>query len=201
MKTKKIALILLLNLLSLATFADGYQINSQSARQIGMGHVGTAIKLGSESILFNPAGLSYINGTFDASMGVTAIMSKVKYTNTAGTYKAESDNPVGTPIFGYIGYRISPRFVAGIGLTNPGGNNLEWPDNWAGSHIIQNISLASFSLQPTLSYKISENLSVGAGLMINWGNFEMVIPFMTWKLTCWGRCAFLKWHPKKRSKK
>ncbi|MBP9018737.1 MAG: outer membrane protein transport protein [Bacteroidales bacterium] len=173
MKTKKIALILLLNLLSLATFADGYQINSQSARQIGMGHVGTAIKLGSESILFNPAGLSYINGTFDASLGVTAIMSKVKYTNTAGTYKAESDNPVGTPIFGYIGYRISPRFVAGIGLTNPGGNNLEWPDNWAGSHIIQNISLASFSLQPTLSYKISENLSVGAGLMINWGNFEL----------------------------
>ena len=30
-------------------------------------------------------------------------------------------------------------------------------------------------------------------------NRQMVIPFMTWKLTCWGRCAFLRWHPNKRS--
>lgn len=35
--------------------AEGYQVNSLSAKQIGMGHTGIALKLGSESMFFNPA--------------------------------------------------------------------------------------------------------------------------------------------------
>ena len=35
--------------ISLPAFAEGYQVNSQSARQEGMGHTGTALKLGAES--------------------------------------------------------------------------------------------------------------------------------------------------------
>lgn len=173
MKIRKITLFILANFIGLSLLADGYQVNSQSARQLGLGHQGTAFKLGAESMLFNPAGLSFMNNRFDISLGATGIMSKVKYTNTAGTYNAETDNPLGTPIFGYIGYKISQKFAAGISLTNPAGNNLIWPDNWAGSHLVQNISLAAFSFQPTLSYKISEKLSIGAGFMINWGSFEL----------------------------
>ena len=32
--------------------AEGYQINSLSAKQIGMGHTGIALKLGAESIVY-----------------------------------------------------------------------------------------------------------------------------------------------------
>ena len=39
--------------------AEGYQINNMSARQTAMGHVGTAMKLNSESIFFNPAAASF----------------------------------------------------------------------------------------------------------------------------------------------
>ena len=42
----------------LSANAEGYQINSQSARQWGMAHTGTALKLGAESMLFNPAGMA-----------------------------------------------------------------------------------------------------------------------------------------------
>ncbi|AGY54638.1 Putative outer membrane protein [Bacteroidales bacterium CF] len=173
MKIRKITLFILANFIGLSLFADGYQLNTQSARQLGLGHQGTAFKLGAESMLFNPAGLSFMNSRFDISLGATGVVSKVKYTNTTGTYNTETDNPFGTPVFGYIGYKISPKFAAGVSLTNPAGNNLFWPDNWSGSHLVQNISLAAFSLQPTLSYKISEKLSIGAGFMINWGNFEL----------------------------
>ena len=43
--------------------AEGYQINSLSARQIGMGHTGIAQKLGAESMFFNPAGMAFMNHT------------------------------------------------------------------------------------------------------------------------------------------
>lgn len=170
---KKITLFLIANIIGLSLMAEGYQINSQSARQIGMGHQGVALKLGSESMLFNPAGLSYMSGIADISLGVTGIMSKVTYNSTTDSYKAESDNPLGTPIFGYAGYKLTDKFYAGISITNPAGNSLFYPENWRGTHLVQDISLKAFSVQPTISYKISENLSVGAGLMVDFGSFEL----------------------------
>lgn len=168
---KKVTLTLASLLLTLTVMAEGYQLNSHSTRQMGMGHVGTALKLGAESIVFNPAGLATMDSKLDLSFGVTAISSKVTYKN--GSYNAESDNPIGTPIFGYIGAKVSNRLYAGVSITNPAGNSLSWPDNWRGSHFVQNISLQAFSIQPTLSFKIADNFSIGAGLMINLGSFEL----------------------------
>lgn len=168
---KKLTLFLLANLTAFALFAEGYQINLQSTRQLGMGHLGSALKLGSESMLYNPAGLAYINGKIDFSFGANAIFSKVTYTNSQ--YSAKTDNPMGTPIYGYFGMKLSNKLAVGVSITNPVGNKLVWPDNWRGSHIIRNISLESFSIQPTISYKLGECLSIGAGLMIDFGNFEL----------------------------
>lgn len=168
---KKLTLFLVANLIGLGLLAEGYQINLQSTRQLGMGHLGTALKLGSESMLFNPAGMVYMNGKTDISLGANAIFSKVTYTK--GAYSAKTDNPVGTPIFGYAAFKISDKLAAGISINNPVGNKLVWPENWSGAHIIQNIKLESFTIQPTLSYKLTENISIGAGLMIDFGDFEL----------------------------
>ncbi len=173
MKLKKLSLFLLANIAGLSLMAEGYQINSQSARQVGMGHLGTALKLGGESMLFNPAGLSFMNGKVDASLGMTAIFSTIKYTNVAGDYSTKTDNPMGKPIFGYLGFKITDKIFTGISITNPAGNSLYWEDNWRGSQLAQNISLAAFSVQPTISYKFSDKLSIGAGFMIDFGDFEM----------------------------
>ena len=171
MNIKKISLFFLANLVGLSMMAEGYQLNTQSARQIGMGHLGTALRLGSESMVFNPAGLSFMTGKTDISLGMTGIKSKVKF--TSGDYTATTDNPMGTPLFGYAGFRITDRFFAGISISNPAGNSLVWPDNWRGTHFVQDISLKAFSIQPTISFKISDQWSIGAGLMANFGSFEL----------------------------
>ena len=53
--------------------AEGYQVNTLSSRQTGMGHVGVAMKLGAESQLFNPGALAFSDKTFDISASVAAI--------------------------------------------------------------------------------------------------------------------------------
>lgn len=156
--------------ISLPAFAEGYQINSQSARQAGMGHTGVALKLGAESMLFNPAGMAFMDSKFDISLGLTGIQSKVKYQN--GNSELETDNPLSTPIFGYVGYKPCKNLAFGVSLTNPAGNSLVWPNSWAGSSIIQEVSLKAFSVQPTVSYKIGDIVSIGAGLMIDFGSFS-----------------------------
>ena len=156
--------------ISLPAFAEGYQVNSQSARQAGMAHTGVALKLGAESMLFNPAGMSFMDSKFDISFGTSIIKSKVKYQNDNKTI--ETENPLSTPIFGYIGYKPCKNLAFGVSLTNPAGNSLKWPNSWAGSTIIQDISLKAFSIQPTVSYKFGDIVSIGAGLMIDFGSFS-----------------------------
>ncbi len=156
--------------ISLPAFAEGYQVNSQSARQAGMAHTGVALKLGAESMLFNPAGMSFMDSKFDISFGASLIKSKVKYHN--GNNEIETENPLSTPLYGYIGYKPCKNFAFGVSITNPAGNSLKWPDSWAGSTIIQDISLKAFSVQPTVSYKFGNIVSIGAGLMIDFGSFN-----------------------------
>lgn len=151
--------------------AEGYQINSQSAKQAGMGHVGTSMKLGAESMHFNPAGLGFMEKTLDLSAGVFGIFTNVEYSN--GNYKQKADNDPSTPLYFYGAFKIYDFLSAGISVTNPYGSAMNWGKNWAGAGLIQDISLKSFSIQPTISWKITDRLSIGAGAMIVFGDFSL----------------------------
>lgn len=177
---KKILLALAAAGMTAGAFAEGYQVNNFSARQAGMANVGTAMKLGSESIYFNPAAAAFQESKFDISLGATGILSSV----TASTlptadngYKSDlqesSDNKMSTPLHMYINYKPSKRWSVGLGFYTPNGSSMNWGGNWSGAHLIQDINLAAYTIQPTVSFKICDRLSIGAGLMISWGNFDL----------------------------
>ena len=168
---KRLVIVVLASILSMTVFAEGYQVNLLSTKQTGMGHVGTGMKLGAESMHFNPAGLAFLRTNMDYSLGISAIMAKAKYSYDG--YSAKTDNPVGTPLNAYAGFKIYENLAAGISLTTPYGNSLKWPKNWAGAGLIQDISLKSYVIQPTLSYKITDRLSIGVGLQLAWGNVNL----------------------------
>ncbi|MEG1616372.1 MAG: outer membrane protein transport protein [Bacteroidales bacterium] len=170
---KKLTLLSLASLMSAASFAEGYQVNLLSAKQAGMGHVGTAMKLGAESMHFNPAGMAFMEGTADFSVGASGVFAKATYENTAKDYKHHSDNDVSTPMYMYAGFRVYDNLKAGIALTTPYGSGMNWGDNWRGANLVQSISLKAFSLQPTIAWKVLDNFSVGAGAMIAYGNVDL----------------------------
>lgn len=176
--------------------AEGYQINNMSARQTAMGHVGTAMKLNSESIFFNPAAASFQKSQFDISIGATGIASNVRYRSlpdlnndyTPGPIE-KSDNKLSTPLHVYFNYKPIERLSVGVGFFTPYGSSMNWGDNWSGAHLVQQINLKAFTVQPTLSFKICDRLSIGAGLMITWGNFDLsrsMLPTATGNLTAAG---------------
>lgn len=101
---KRLVIVVLASILSMTVFAEGYQVNLLSTKQTGMGHVGTGMKLGAESMHFNPAGLVFLRTNMDFSLGISAIMAKAKYSYDG--YSAKTDNPVGTPLYAYAGFKI-----------------------------------------------------------------------------------------------
>ena len=151
--------------------AEGYQVNAQSTKQAGMGHVGAAMKLGAESMHFNPAGLVFMDKSVDLSVGVSGVFAHAKFEN--GDYEAKNDVSPSTPLYVYAGFKIYDNLAAGVSINTPYGSGITWEDNWKGSHLIQEISLKAFNIQPTISWKITDKLSIGAGLMMEFGNIQL----------------------------
>lgn len=169
---KKVIALACLSMLPLSyAAAEGYQANAQSTKQAGMGHVGAALKLGAESMHFNPAGLVFMDKPVQLSAGVSGIFSKGKFTQ--GDYEQRPDNKPSTPLYIYAGFKIYDNLAAGVSLTTPFGSSMNWGKDWKGAHLVQDIALKAFNIQPTVSWKIMDRLSVGAGLMIEFGNIEL----------------------------
>lgn len=118
---KKLFLVLAAAAIASDAYAEGYQVNNMSAKQTGMGHVGTAMKLNSESIFFNPAATAFQTSKFDISAGMTGILSNVSYrslpTLETVTRAARPRNPT-------ISSR--PRSTS-ISTTSPPSG---WPSDW-----------------------------------------------------------------------
>ena len=177
---RKLFLVLAAAAIASGAYAEGYQVNNMSAKQTGMGHVGTAMKLNSESIYFNPAATAFQKGKFHISAGFTGILSDVTYRSlptVENGYQSgpaeNSDNKLSTPLHVYFNYKPTERLAVGVGFYTPDGSSMNWGSNWSGAHLIQEINLAAYTVQPTVSFKLCDRLSIGAGLMITWGNFDL----------------------------
>lgn len=155
-----------------AAHAEGYQVNSLSAKQLGMGHTGVALKLGSESMFFNPAGMAFMDKTLDISGSFTGIMPTATSTTPDGK-KYETDCGTSTPIGAHAAFSIYDNLKAGVSFYTPYGSSINWTDNWPGAVLNQNVNLKVFTIQPTMSWAITPKLSVGLGAMISWGTVDL----------------------------
>lgn len=156
---------------AMSMMAEGYQINTLSAKQLGMGHTGTALKLGSESMIFNPAALGFSNRTLDISGSVTGIKAIATADYNGGKYQTK--NGISTPMAINASFRIYDNFQAGISFYTPYGSAIDWTKDWPGAELNQKVNLKVFTVQPTFAWRITPKLSVGAGLMISCGNVNL----------------------------
>lgn len=169
---KKLLLIALF-LWSVSAYSEGYQVNLQGQKNTAMGHIGTAF-IGGPSILhFNPGGMSLLTKKISFTAGASFIFSNNLYQATDGLYEAETENPIGTPFYFYGVYQIDDKMAVGLGVNTPFGNSLAWEDGWAGRYLNQDISLRAITLQPSFSYKLTDWMSLGAGMLIGINSVEL----------------------------
>ncbi len=167
---KKLLSFVVIALAVTATYAGGYRVALQGQKQLAMGHTGVAVINSSELVFFNPAGLSFLDQKFTASVGANVIFSNIRFQNEQFGWSTDADNPVATPFSAYAAYKINDYLSAGIGVYTPYGSGVEYPADWEGSHLINTIDLAAIFVQPTISVKINDKLSVGGGPVLALGS-------------------------------
>ena len=95
-----------------------------------------------------------------------------------------TNSQVFTPFNIYGSYQVNDQIVVGLGIYNPFGLGTQWPSQWgqlipqlggmyAGSFLSVNANIATYYFNPTIAYKINDNLSVGLGVSYVYATVDM----------------------------
>jgi len=160
---KKLLFLAVFMLATAVTYAGGYRVSLQGQRALAMGHTGVAVVNNAELGFFNPAGLVYLENRLNVSAGGFGVFADIAYQNEQTGDAARVNSSVGTPFYLYASYKVTDWLTAGISVYTPYGSGVEWEDDWAGSHLVNNIDLQAIYIQPIVSLKLNEYFSVGGG--------------------------------------
>lgn len=149
-----------------AASASGFQVNLGGQKNIGMGGVGVGLSLDQAAMFYNPGALAMVreNGV---QLGVNAALARVSFRSEDDGGLQSLKNVVVTPFNFYAGFGPKDaKYKFGVAVYTPYGSTVKFADNWEGRYALTEITLQSVYVQPTFSYAITPQLSVGAGLMI-----------------------------------
>ncbi|TVZ52350.1 OmpP1/FadL family transporter [Dokdonia sp. Hel_I_53] len=171
---KKVLSAFVLLLVGTMVYAGGYRVSLQGQRGLAMGHTGVAMINNAELAFFNPGGLIHLENKLNIAAGGFGVFSDVKFQNPEYGQSVQTDSPTGTPLYLYASYKLNERVAVGLAVYTPYGSTVEYPTDWAGSHLVNSIELSAIFIQPLASFKLLDDLSIGGGpiLAIGGVNFN-----------------------------
>jgi long-chain fatty acid transport protein len=154
-------------------FGGGYQINEHGARATGMGGAFVAQASDPSAIFFNAAGLGFQNG-INVLAGTTLIFPSTTFTGpTPLTTETKMVSQTFYPSSLYGSYAVNDQWVVGLGVYTPYGLGTEWPNDWVGKELFVKADLKTYYINPTVAYKVSNQLAFGAGVSMVFGSAKI----------------------------
>jgi long-chain fatty acid transport protein len=151
-------------LAGIMTYAGGFRVSLQGVKQLAMAHTSAHTEDASVAF-FNPAGISFIPNKLSVSVGAFGAISEVEYQNLNTLESYKTSNPVGTPLYAAVTYKVSNSVAVGLSVTTPFGSTVKWPNDWSGNVMVQKMELKSFFFQPMISYKFNDWASIGGSFI------------------------------------
>lgn len=150
--------------------AGGFQVNTQGQKALGMGGAFTAYNKDASSVFYNPGAVAMLDSGRYASIGSTMLMPKTRFLSQNTGKVTDMESQSFFPAYFYLALPVAKNLSAGLSVNTPFGLGTRWDDNWEGRAVSQEARLKTIYVQPTLSYKITENFSAGAGFVYGYGD-------------------------------
>lgn len=182
---KRFGILAGLLLLPSLTLASGYGVFTQGASGLGQANAVVAHPTGPSSIYFNPALINDVPGR-QVEIGTTAVYGKREIDLDSGGTE-ENDREWQFPSTFYYTHNSGERLAAGLAVFFPFGLANEWDKDYEGKYIGTKGEMLSMNINPAVSYKVNDQLSLAAGIdfvyldadlraMINQGAMGLMIP-------------------------
>jgi long-chain fatty acid transport protein len=155
-------------------YGSGFALYEDGARASAL--MGTMVARADDAsaIFYNPAGLVQLPG-LQVMGGVSFILPRTEIVTQSGPFSnntfANSQAQVVPHLFAT--YKLTDRVWLGLGVNSPFGLGIKYSDNWPGRFNLIKADIQTLNINPTVAVKITDYLSVGAGLDIMYFNFDL----------------------------
>lgn len=167
---KKSTLFSLLAFLSPATQASAlyfYEIGTEDTALAGAGQAARAQD--ASTIVTNPAGMTRLPDHMFTG-GLQAMDGDISYhlDDNSGRKNPGDIMRFFPNASAFYTQKLNDALYAGLGLYGNYGLGIDF-GNWAGDRLIKKSTMVAMTLSPSLAYKLSERVSVGGSVNVNYG--------------------------------
>jgi len=162
---------------SSGSFAAGFRLPDQDSAAMGMAGAFVGQADNPSAVWYNPAGITELDGT-RISAGFIAIYPVLSHENANGTTDV-SKRDVFFPPQLFATDKVNDRVSLGIGITSPFGLSTNWSATSATSNVATFSMVKTIDINPTIAYRMSDNLSLAVGIdyMKLQATMEKILPF------------------------
>ncbi len=155
---------------SSAALGAGFALIQQGTAAMGQGNAFVADASDASAIYYNPAGINQLK-TATVYQGLFLNYPDREF--EGGGLASETNHRLYRSLSAYITVPVQSRVSVGIGFFSPFGLGTVWPPTWAGRYITTFSSLKTYNLNPAVSVKVLDNLSLAAGFDVMWSKVEL----------------------------
>lgn len=157
--------------------AAGFALILQSGSGMGNAYAGAAaIAEDASTIYFNPAGMTYIEGTqVVGALHLIRPQSEFNQALPAGVTGGDGGDTGSLSLIPNFYYKrdISDTVKFGLGVGAPFGQKTEYDDDWLGRFQGIKSEIKTVNINPSLAFKVNDQLSLGFGLNAMWIQAEL----------------------------
>jgi long-chain fatty acid transport protein len=162
--------------ISNTAFAAAFQLYELGTPIIGTAGVGqAAVAEDASTSYFNPAGMTQLS-TSQFMLGTQLLVPYNNFSrNSRNTITGDNGGNAGSLIPGlsaYYVYSYSPKLKFGVSLTSPYGGMLNYDDGWVGRFVVQQMTLITLNVNPSVAYQFNDWFAAGLGLAIEYANLQ-----------------------------
>lgn len=161
-----------------AAHAAGFMLTEQSAGALGRAYAGVGVD-GTDlsGVYYNPATMTLHPGTA-IQAGFVAVGLDLAFEgvdNQTGTNRITENGQYNTQAIphGYISHQLNDSMWVGLAMTVPFGMGTEYDDNWDWGNRGISAEVLTFDFNPNVAWKVSDKLSIGAGMSIQYAAADL----------------------------
>lgn len=150
--------------------ASGFALVQQGTAAMGQGNAFVAEANDASAIYYNPAGLNQIKR---AQVYQGSFFNYPDREFSGGGQDSQTNHRIYRSLTAYVAIPVHDRVAVGLGFFSPFGMGTAWPPTWAGRYITTYSSLKTYCLNPVVSVRVLENLSLAAGFDVLWSQVHL----------------------------
>jgi long-chain fatty acid transport protein len=164
--------IILSLLVASSAHSGGLYLYELGNPEVGLASAGWSARAQDAATVFtNPAGMTRLKKS-ELLVGVQLLYLHAKFSPDVNTTTSGSDGDASTwlPAGGlYYVHNLMPKLKLGVSTVGYFGLGLEYENDWVGRYYVQEVKLQALGIQPALAYRVTDWLSLGAGVVALYG--------------------------------